>query len=137
MGIKSYTHFLRLSDERKAELDALVEKWRFFFEAELYTYGSRMTFASERLVTSAKNFGLQNDDEKLYFYANIIDPEFLFLEAYVSTNNKDDFKKLCINNFSIYYPTLAKIENAINKRFKLFDEFELIERNAITKNKSL
>lgn len=128
-----YTHFKGLSDERRIELESILNNWRHFFEAELGTFGDKMTFAAERLTTSSKRFGLNNGDETAYFYFRMVDPEFLFLEAYENANTKEEFQSLCKENFGHVDAVITRLEKEANERFQLVNPYDLIERNAIKK----
>ena len=129
-----YSHFLNLTPERAAEIDALVDKWRHFFEMDIHSVGQKMTFASERLTTSAKQFKLFTGDEALYFYIKMVDPDFLFLEAYESANTRDQFVALCRRNFGIVDSIFTHLEKEINSRFGIFKEDDLWSRDRIDKN---
>ena len=129
-----YSHFLNLTPDRVAELDSIVDKWRHFFESDVTGYGKRMTFVAERLTTSAKKFELTTDDEKLYFYVKMIDPNFLFLEAFECANTREEFIALCKKNFYIIDSVIARLEKEINARFRLIENSDLLSRNQIDKN---
>ena len=129
-----YSHFLNLTPERAKEIDGLVDKWRYFFETDINSIGQKMTFASERLTTSAKQFKLFTGDEALYFYIKMIDPDFLFLEAYESANTREQFVALCKRNFGIVDSIFTHLEKEINSRFQMYKAEDLWSRDHIDKN---
>ena len=128
-----YSHFLNLTPQRALEIDALVDLWRHFFEMDINSVGQKMTFAAERLTTSAKQFKLFTGDEALYFYIKMVDPDFLFLEAYESANTREQFVALCKRNFGIVDSIFTHLEKEINSRFKIYKDEDLWSRNRIDK----
>ena len=129
-----YSHFLNLTPERVEEIEALIDKWRHFFETNIVTTGQKMTFVAERLTTSAKQFKLFTGDEILYFYIKMVDPDFLFLEAYESANTRDQFVAICKKNFGLVDSILTHLEKEANSRFQIIKDDELGSRNCIDKN---
>ena len=137
-----YHHFATITQERMKKLDEIIEKWRYFFEQNADGYRSKMTFVAEKLITSSKQFGLLNDDEKLYFYVKMVDPNFYFLEAYESANTHREFIELCMLNFHFVDSILTFIEREINDRFRIFNDDELwaldrIDKNISSRNESM
>ena len=92
-----------------------------------------MTFTSERLTTSYKNFGLLNGDEVAYFFIKLVDPELLFLEVYESANKVQEIKDYCLCNFRIHDKFLIYLEKCYNIKFKEYSPDDLWARDAIKK----
>lgn len=122
-----------MSIERRDFIDLYVQMWEPFFTNQSCGILTKMTFTAERMILSAKSFGLHNDDEKAYFYIKMIDPEFLMLEAYESANTKEELMHFCINNFGFYDKFLIGLEKKCNKRFNLIEIDELWSRERIKK----
>lgn len=134
-----FSHFDELSPDRVNEINDLVDKWRHYFETEIDGFGPRMTFAVEKLTTGAeKKFHLFGSDEKLYFFVKMVDPDFLFLEAYESSNTEKQFIAYCKRNF----PGLARdlcretmaLEREANYRYQFYKDEDLWSRDYINKN---
>lgn len=125
------TSFRSISDERRKELDDIVEHYRYFFVSQTCGTFNLMTLVAERLITSYKNYGLQNDDEKAYFYIKIVDPNLMFLEVYEAANKKDEIKDLCLKNFHLHDKYIIYLERLLNNRFQDYDPDDLWSRESI------
>ena len=126
-----FTNFNNLEEERIVAIDDIALRSSFFMAYDTITLGSLMTRCAEKLTTSSRNFGLLNGDEAIYFYIKIVDPDFLFLEAYESANKKEEIKPLCLQNFKIYDPTLIYFEKIFQRKFKLESLKDLWARERI------
>jgi len=126
-----FTKFKMLNEERKQELDLVVNKWTFFFKENISGYLSLMVKVSEKLMTSAKSFGLMNGDETAYFYIKLIDPDLKMLEIYECSNTKDEIKSFCLKNFGFYDNFFIFLERCYNERFHEYTSDELWTRDSI------
>ena len=90
-----------------------------------------MHYTAERLITSSRNYGLTNGDEKAYFYMKMVDPDFLFLEVYEAANMKDEIKDFSMKNFRIYDGVLIKLEKQFNELFMIYGPNDLWSRERI------
>lgn len=105
--------FNELNKDKIDELDTAVEHWRYFFVSQSCGLLSLMTFAAEKMITSNGRYTAITPAEKMYFYIKMIDPEFLFLEAYEAGNTINQIKELCLLNFRLYDPMLIRFEKSL------------------------
>lgn len=129
----NFRNFRNLSSEKIGEIEQRVLKESYFFKGKAPTLGSLMTFTAAKLTSSSRLFSLTNGDEIAYFYIKMVDPDFLFLEAYESANMKDEVKEICMENFHIYDPGLIFIERVFQKKFKPSELENIWARNRIKK----
>ncbi len=129
--ILRYQRFTTISEERKVELDALVEKWRYFFQNQTSGKQALMTYVAEKLTVSSKSIGLVNGDESAYFYVKMVDPELKFLEAYEMANKKEEIKQICEMNFGFYDMALIKLEYFLNLHFMEYEKDDLWTRESL------
>lgn len=127
----NFTKFLKITEERKEELDNIVAKNVTYFRNSTIGNLTLMTLLSERLTTSYKNYGLQNGDEKAYFFVKIIDPDLQHLAIYEAANKIEDVKEFSIKNFNYYDKYLITLEKHLNERFKEYETEELWSRENI------
>ena len=111
-------NYSKLDEEKMKELDAAVERWRYFFVNQSIGLVSLMTFTAEKMITSNGRYTAVTPEEKMYFYIKMIDPQFYFLEAHESGNTMEEIRQLCFLNFRIYDSTLIRHEMALNKVLK-------------------
>jgi len=128
-----FTNFETISPDRKEELEVIVNKWKNTFILNSVGLQTLMTYTAEKLTTSYKTYGLKNGDEIAYFYIKIVDPDFMFLEVYESSNFDDEICKYCMLNFHFYDKFLIHLEKAYNKYFKEFLPEDLWTRELIKK----
>lgn len=126
-----FTGFLKITDERKAELDEIVAKNSTYFKNVTDNSSALMSLLSDRLTTSAKRYGLLNGDEAAYFFIKVIDPELQRLAVYEAANMTGEVKELSIKNFHQYDKYLIVLEKYYNKRFQEYDIDELWSRENI------
>lgn len=117
--------FLFLTTKRLEELKNLAEESRPYFNRGITSLAGLMSLSACKLTTSARNFGLQNSDEIIFFYLTLVDPDFLFLEAYECANRKDQIEPLCIANIGIYDPYIIYYEVLLQRRFR-FPELDVL-----------
>jgi len=117
--------FKYITNERQQELDQIVLNWYDFFHAENLEMLELMSSVTKFFNAYEEVMNLKTDDEFLYFYINIVDPELLLLECYESANKKEDIKKLCYINFKIYDARLIFIEKHYNKIFNKYHKDSL------------
>ena len=116
-GFIRKVNFESFSNEDIVRIDALVEKWRYYFWHDSAGLLTAMTFVAEKMITSKKGFGVESWEEKAYFYIKMLDPDFLFLEAHETANKLSETKELCNLNFHVYDPMIIYLETLIYKKF--------------------
>ena len=116
-GLIRNVNFDCFSNDDIVRIDTLAEKWRYYFCNNCAGILSTMTFVAEKMITSRSGFGVITPEEKAYFYIKIVDPNFLFLEAYETGNSFAEMKKPCMLNFHIYDPIIINLEKKIYKKF--------------------
>lgn len=126
-----FTRFLRLVEERRELLDALVEKNRFYFKMDTTTFASFVTSTAIKLYQESQIYGFLNDDEKVYFYVKMVDPDFKYLEIYEAFYNVATQRDAAHLNFGYYDNVIIYFERLLNKRFRMFQEDELWMRESI------
>lgn len=126
-------NFDLLSDETISLLDYCINKWHYAFYHNTAGLLTRMTLTAEKMTTSNGYLGPKSIEEKLYFYIRMVDPDFLFLEAYEACNKTEELVNCCKLNFHIYDPYLIKFERELYKRLNLKDDLWSLER--IKKNR--
>lgn len=120
--LMNFTTFNELSEERRAEIDAYVNKWRFFFNNRCLGLRALMTFTAEKMISSNGYYGPKTSQEKMYFYIKMVDPQLYFLEAHESANTMEEERNLCLLNFRIYDPYLIKYEKVLQRELGQFQE---------------
>lgn len=126
-----FTRFLRLRDDRREILDTLVEENKFYFKMDTTTFASFVTSTAKKLYSEPELYGLLNDDEKVYFYIKMIDPEFKYLEIYESFYNIATQRDAAHLNFGYYDNVIIYFERLLNMKFQMFTEDELWMRESI------
>lgn len=127
-----FFRFYNISKERLEEIRLLaLNNINYFTKNTMGTLGEIMTACASKLTTSSRNFGLSSSDEIILFFIFLVDPNFLFLEAYESCNKKEDIKPLCLANFGIYDPYLIFYEVHFNRRFALEEHQDIWARGLI------
>lgn len=126
-----FNNFKTLNLDRIQEIDEIVERYRPIFINNTIGLLTLMHYTAERLITSSRNYGLTNGDEKAYFYMKMVDPDFLFLEVYEAANMKDEIKDFSMKNFRIYDGVLIKLEKQFNELFMIYGPNDLWSRERI------
>ncbi len=116
---------MTISEERRMELDKIVEQKRYYFENTVIGPANLRILLAHRLTSSSKNYGLQNGDETAYFFMRMIDPNYSILEMYEIFNKIDEFKQTFVKKFHYFDSVLLKFEKISNARFNIFQENEL------------
>jgi len=131
----AYTKFFKLSEDRKSFIEEQVISNITYFKMDTTDYASFVTSVATKLTDKPVYLGLQNDDEILYFYIKMVDPDFLFLEIYESFANKHDMREVALSNLGYYDYTLMMIEKTYNDLFQEYDPFDLSNRGIIKRTK--
>lgn len=126
-----FTGFVKISDERKEELDIIVSNNITYFTNITENKLSLMSLLADRLTTSYKNYGLLNGDEKAYFWIKLLDPKLQHLAVFEATSKTSEVKKMIIKNLDFYDKRLLLLEQYYNKRFHEYEEEELWSRDNI------
>ena len=114
----NYPTFDSLDEQRISELDESIRKDRPGYVNRTIGRLSLMTRVSEKVYVSNQRLGLNTTDEQAYYYVKIIDPDFLFLEAFESANTAEELKALCKQNFGFCDGYLIKLEKSLSKKLK-------------------
>ena len=132
-----FTRFEKLDLERRDFLDALVKKNKLYFHMDTTDTASVATSTATKLVESSIKDAFLNDDEVIYFFIKMVDPEFRFLEVYESVMNIKEMQMTSILNFGYYDNVLIHLEKVYNKKFQVFGPDELWTRESIKRTRKL
>lgn len=130
-SILKFTGFRKLTEDRKQILDTFIAKYRDNFLENSCGPLSLACYTAEKLTTNPKKFSIENDDERVYVYIKILDPDFKFLEAYEMANLKDEVREICFVNFHYYDPNMILFERRYNAIFQEFAPDDLWARESI------
>ena len=119
---RKFRNFYLIKPERKTELDMIAALLRDDFLQKCENNGNFLNIVTAKLTTSARLFGLNNDDEILYVYVLIVDPNLEYLKIYESSNKVHELKKRTIKFLGIFDPNLLGLEKIFNKRFHVVSE---------------
>ena len=129
--ILKFTGFRNLSKERKEILDRYIAIHRDNFLENSCGPVSLACYTAEKLTTNPKKFTIENDDERVYVYIKILDPDFKFLEAYEMANLQDEVRAICLLNFHYYDSNMVLFERKYNALFKEFSPEDLWTRESL------
>jgi len=127
----SFTGFQCLKKERIPELDLLVLKNKCYFSIDTTNMASLATSSAIKLLENKVSYGLLNDDEVMYFFIKMIDPELKFLEAYECVMEKNELINTCLLNFGYYDNVMIYAERIYNQLFKKIELDDLLIRDSI------
>ena len=130
-SILKFTGFRNLSEERKEILDTYIAIHRDSFLENSCGPVSLACYTSEKLTTNPRKFSIENDDERVYVYIKILDPDFKFLEAYEMANLQDEVRAICLANFHYYDSNMVLFERKYNALFKEFLPEDLWARESL------
>lgn len=125
--------FTTLTIERKAELDASLKYYDYYFKSQNAATKFLLSFTAEKMTASAKRFGAITNTEKAYFFIKMVDPTLKFLEIYESANLRAEMKLFCHDNFGFYDRFLMHLEKLYNDVFMEYTSDELWSRDSIRK----
>lgn len=123
--------FYELTEDVRKDIDATVDKYRYYFLNHANSQLCLMCFTAEKMLVSPKMFGCHTDAARLYFYIRMVDPDLKFLEVYEAANTKEQLKDLAYKNFHLYDGCLVKLERYLNRALKLYNEDDLWARESI------
>lgn len=126
-----FTRFIKLHSKRLLEIDELVEKERVYFTLDTTNIASLATSTAKKLQNNFNSFNLFNGDEAAYFFIKMVDPNFLFLEAYESVMNNNELIKTCELNFGFFDRYLILLEKYYNEKFKIFTPEDLWAKESL------
>ena len=124
-----FTGFTQISDQRKEELDIIVAKNIIALKKKTVGPLSLMTYVAGRLTACSNTIGLNNGDEKAYFFIKVVDPKLEHLAVHESAMTISEIKENCLNKFQIYDKNLIKLEKCYNERFQVYKPEELWGRD--------
>lgn len=120
-----------LTEERIKEINTLVSVWKEYFNVGIKNIKSLIFMSAHTLLFAKEKIGLKNDAEVIYFFIQMVDPSFMFLEAYECANTKEELKELCLKNFELYDPIIINFEKSLNKLFNFINIDDLWTRDSI------
>lgn len=128
-----YNHFINLNLDRITYINGLAIKEAKEFIKCNSSFLERAFTAALKLENESYN--LKDNDELLYLFIKLVDPNFQLLEAYESISNIKELRTECIYNFGYYDGILLHLEKEINNRFNLYNLDELWARESIKRTR--
>ena len=130
-GMIKNLNFYDICEERRNELNLIVKYHHKYYSSQTCGPLTMTFFTADKLIYSAKHYGLHNAAELAYFYINMVDPELKFLEIYECANMQQDVKPMCLANFHYYDAYMIHLERLYNERFEDYTPEELWSRESI------
>lgn len=132
---KSLKHvcFRELTEKRRKEIEIMVERLRPYFTSKSNSQLCLMCFTAEKMRVSNRNYGINSDAEKIYFYLKMVDPTFKFLEIYEAANTKEQLKDFLLKNYHFNDPNIIRIEKRMNESLSLYNADDLWARESIVR----
>lgn len=129
----NFNEFKALEEERNQEIEKIAFHNRNTFLLKTNKLLPLMAIVAEKLRISkgldnkGKLFVFTNDDEKLAYFINVIDPSLDILKIYETSNNTTELINEIKNKYSYFDKTLLKLEVYYNNRFNKLTEDDIWE----------